>query len=209
MIPPDWQGKPIVALVLTYAGPVEEGEEVLRPVRQLGSPIVDAVVPKPYVEHQKAFDAALPHGRHYYWKSHRLPPLSDEMIEIIVEHAGKITSPLSTFGLFCFGGAVARVPSDATAFPNRDAAHDINIVASWMPDDPEPARHKAWVRGFFDALTPYSRGVYVNFTSDDAADRVRSAAYGPEKWARLVALKRKYDPTNFFRLNANIAPDSD
>jgi FAD/FMN-containing dehydrogenase len=209
VVPPEWHGKPIVALVLTYAGPVKEGEEVLRPVRELGSPIVDAVVPKPYVEHQKAFDAALPHGRHYYWKSHRLPPLSDEMIEIIVEHAGKITSPLSTVGLFCFGGAVARVPSDATAFPNRDAAHDINIVASWMPDDPEPARHKAWVRGFFDALTPYSRGVYVNFTSDDAADRVRSAAYGPEKWARLVALKRKYDPTNFFRLNANIAPDSD
>jgi FAD/FMN-containing dehydrogenase len=209
VVPPEWHGKPIVALVLTYAGPVKEGEEVLRPVRELGSPIIDAVVPKPYVEHQKAFDAALPHGRHYYWKSHRLPPLSDEMIEIIVEHAGKITSPLSTVGLFCFGGAVARVPSDATAFPNRDAAHDINIVASWMPDDPEPARHKAWVRGFFDALTPYSRGVYVNFTSDDAADRVRSAAYGPEKWARLVALKRKYDPTNFFRLNANIAPDSD
>ncbi|HEX5940001.1 MAG TPA: BBE domain-containing protein, partial [Dehalococcoidia bacterium] len=189
--------------------PVEEGERVLRPVREFSSPVLDAVAPKPYTEHQKMFDAAFPHGRHYYWKSHRLPPLSDEMIEIVVEHAGAISSPLSTIGLFCFGGAVARVPKEATAFPNRDAAHDINIVGSWLPDDPDPGRHKEWVRGLFDALTPYSRGVYVNFTSDDSADRVRSAAYGPEKWARLVALKRKYDPGNFFRLNANIAPNSD
>ena len=208
-IPTELHGKPIVALVLTYAGPVDEGEKVLRPLREFNSPVLDAVVPKPYVEHQKAFDAALPHGRHYYWKSHRLPPLDDEMIEIVAEHAGAITSPLSTIGLFCFGGAVARVPDDATAYPHRDAAHDVNIVASWMPDDPDPARHKAWVRGFFDALAPYSRGVYVNFTSDDTPERVRSAAYGPEKWSRLVELKRKYDQGNFFRVNANIPPDSD
>ena len=208
-IPTELHGKPIVALVLTYAGPVDEGEKVLRPLREFNSPVLDAVVPKPYVEHQKAFDAALPHGRHYYWKSHRLPPLDDEMIEIVAEHAGAITSPLSTIGLFCFGGAVARVPDDATAYPHRDAAHDVNIVASWMPDDPDPARHKAWVRGLFDALAPYSQGVYVNFTSDDTPERVRSAAYGPEKWARLVELKRKYDPGNFFRVNANIPPDSD
>ncbi|HET9201189.1 MAG TPA: FAD-binding oxidoreductase [Dehalococcoidia bacterium] len=209
VVPAEMHGKPIVALVLTYAGPVDEGEKVLRPVRELSSPIIDGLVPKPYVEHQKSFDAAFPHGRHYYWKSHRLASLDEEMIEVLVEHSGTVTSPLSAVGLFCFGAAVARVPSEATAFPNRDAAHDINIVGSWLPDDPEPARHKEWVRGFFDALTPYSRGVYVNFTSDDAADRVRSAAYGPEKWARLVALKRQYDPNNFFRLNANIAPDGD
>ncbi|MGH3667966.1 MAG: FAD-binding oxidoreductase, partial [Acidimicrobiia bacterium] len=209
VVPSELHGKPIAVAVLTYAGAVEDGEKILAPIRRFNSPVLDAVVPKPYTEHQKAFDAALPHGRHYYWKSHRLPPLTDEMIEIVVEHVGKVTSPLSTVGLFCFGGAVARVPDEATAFPNRDAAHDINIVASWLPDDPEPARHKAWVRGFFEDLTPYSRGVYVNFTSDDSADRVRSAAYGAEKWARLVALKRKYDPGNFFRLNANIAPNSD
>jgi FAD/FMN-containing dehydrogenase len=124
----------------------------------------------------------------------------------MTDHAGRITSPLSTVGLFSFGGAVARVPDDATAFPNRDAAHDINIVASWLPDDPDAERHIAWVRGLFDALEPHSRGVYVNFTSDDSADRVRAAAYGPAKWERLVALKRKYDPTNFFRMNANIPP---
>ncbi|MGH2610676.1 MAG: BBE domain-containing protein, partial [Tepidiformaceae bacterium] len=120
---------------------------------------------------------------------------------------GRITSPLSTVGLFCFGGAMGRVPDETTAFPNRDAAHDINIVASWMPDDPEPGRHIEWVRRFFGALEPHSRGVYVNFTSDDTLDRVRSGAYGAQKWERLVALKQKYDPANFFRMNANIPPN--
>jgi FAD/FMN-containing dehydrogenase len=209
IIPPALQGQPIVVAVLTYAGAVEDGERVLRPVRTFGTPVLDAVAPKPYALHQKMFDAAFPHGRHYYWKSHRLPPLNDAMIEIIAEHAAEITSPLSTVGLFCFGGAVGRVPDAATAFPNRDAAHDINIVAAWLPDEREPARHTAWVRRFFTALEPHSRGVYVNFTSDDSIDRVRAAAYGPEKWRRLVALKRKYDPTNLFRLNANIPPAAD
>jgi FAD/FMN-containing dehydrogenase len=206
VIPVELQGTPIVATVLTYAGPVEKGEAALRPIREFNSPALDAVIPKPYTAHQKALDAALPHGRHYYWKSHRLPPLNDDMISIIAEHAGTISSPLSAIGLFCFGGAVARVPADATAFGHRDAAHDINIVGSWLDDDPEPDRHRAWVRGFFDALQPYSRGVYVNFTSDDSLDRVKADAYGAEKWARLVTLKNKYDPTNSFRQNANIPP---
>ena len=206
-IPEEMHGKPIVAAVLNYAGSVEDGERVFKPVREFNSPSLDGVVPKPYVAHQKMFDAALPFGRHYYWKSHRLPPMSDDIIGIMAEHAGKITSPFSTLGLFCFGGAVARVPADATAFGHRDAAHDLNIVGAWLPDDPEPERHIAWVRGFFDALEPHSRGVYVNFTSDDTQERVRAAAYGPEKWKRLVALKQKYDPKNFFRLNANIPPD--
>jgi hypothetical protein len=205
-IPAELQGTPIIATVLTYAGPVEKGEAALRPIREFNSPALDAVVPKPYAAHQKALDLALPHGRHYYWKSHRLPPLTDDMIGVITEHAGKITSPISAIGLFCFGGAVGRVPVDASAFGHRDAAHDINIVASWLDGDPEEDRHRAWVRRFFDALQPYSRGVYVNFTSDDSLDRLQSDAYGAAKWARLVALKNKYDPTNFFRLNANIPP---
>jgi FAD/FMN-containing dehydrogenase len=207
-IPEEMHGKPIVAAVLNYAGPIEDGERVFKPVREFNSPSLDAVVRKPYTVHQKMFDAALPHGRNYYWKSHRLPPMSDDIINIMVEYAGKITSPFSTLGLFCFGGAMARVPADATAFGHRDAAHDLNIVAAWLADDPERARHVAWVRDFFDALEPHSRGVYVNFMSDDSGDRIRAAAYGPEKWRRLVELKRKYDPKNFFRFNANIPPDS-
>ena len=113
---------------------------------------------------------------------------------------------MSSVPIFCFGGAMARVPEDATAFPHRDAAHDINIVASWLPDQAgESDRHRAWVRGFFDALAPHSRGVYVNFTSDDAQSRVREA-YSPTQWDRLRATKTVWDPTNFFDRNANIPP---
>ena len=190
--------------MLTYAGPIEEGEKALRPLRELGTPAFDAVVPKPYVAHQKMFDPAVPHGNHYYWKSHRLGPLTAEIIEISDRTSTRSPHPCRRSAIFSFGGAMARVPEDATAFPHRDASHDINIVASWLPDD-DPDRHIAWVRGFFDELEPHSRGVYVNFTSDDAAERVH-AAYSDEQWARLTKLKTQYDPTNFFRLNANIPP---
>jgi FAD/FMN-containing dehydrogenase len=206
IVPEELHGRPIVALVLTYAGPIDDGRRILEQVlRGLPAPAVDGVVPKPYVEHQKMFDAALPHGRHYYWKSHKLGPLTDDIISTVVDQAEQITSPLSSIALFTQGGAVARVPADATAFANRDATHDINIVGSWLPDDAEADRHIAWVRGMFDALQPFSKGVYVNFTSDDASDRVQTA-YTAQQWQRLVALKAKYDPTNFFRLNANIPP---
>lgn len=205
-VPEDLQGKPIVALVLTYAGPAEEGEKAFAPVAQLGTPAINSVMPKPYVVHQKAFDPGVLHGRHYYWKSHRTGPLTDDLISVLHEHAAQITSGLSTIGIFSFGGAVARVDEDATAFPHRSAAHDINIVGAWLPENAADAdRHKAWVRGTFDALEPYSKGVYVNFTSDDHNDRAR-AAYSDAQWAKLTALKSKYDPTNFFRLNANIPP---
>lgn len=206
IFPEEVRGTPIVAVVATYAGPVEEGMEVLRPLRELGTPLVDAIAPKPYAMHQMSLDPAFPHGRHYYWKSHKLGPLTDDVIAVICEHLGRITSPMSTIGIFSFGGAVGRVPADATAFANRDASHDINIVGAWPPEQADEAdRHRAWVRGFFDALAPHSRGVYVNFTSDDAAERVR-AAYSPEAWTRLTSLKAKYDPTNFFDRNANIPP---
>jgi len=206
VVPESLWGKPIVALTATYAGPIDEGRDALAPIRQLPIPAYDTVQPKPYATHQKMFDALYPHGRHYYWKSHKLGPLTDEIIDVMVGQAAQVTSPLSAVTVFSFGGAVARVPEEATAFPYRDASHDINIVASWLPEEAGDAdRHVEWVRGFFRALEPYSRGVYVNFTSDDANDRVRDA-YGDRQWARLTALKAKYDPTNFFRMNANIQP---
>ncbi|MGH9191364.1 MAG: BBE domain-containing protein [Acidimicrobiales bacterium] len=161
-------------------------------------------MPKPYVTHQKMFDAAYPHGRHYYWKAHKLGPLTDEIIDAVVDHATRITSPLSAVPIFCLGGAVARVAEESSAFPYRDPSHDLNIVASWLPDEAGDAdRHIDWVRALFHAVEPYSRGVYVNFTSDDAKERVRQA-YNDHQWVRLTALKAKYDPTNFFRMNANI-----
>ena len=207
-IPAELHGRPIVALVATYAGSVEDGQEAFRPLAAIAPPAANTVAPKPYALHQKAFDAAVPPGRRYYWKSHKLGPLTDEVIDTVIDHCSRITSPLSSVPIFSFGGAVARVREDATAFPYRDAAHDINIVSSWLPEQAADAdRHIDWVRTTFAALEPHSRGVYVNFTSDDAADRVR-LAYSPQQWNRLTALKATYDPTNFFRRNANIPPNA-
>jgi FAD/FMN-containing dehydrogenase len=110
--------------------------------------------------------------------------------------------------IFTLGGAVARVPDDATAVANRQATHDINITAAWLPDDPDSDRHIEWVRDFFGALEPHSRGVYVNFTSDDTAGRISTAAYTSVQWERLVAVKTTLDPANVFHHNANIPPRS-
>jgi FAD/FMN-containing dehydrogenase len=206
-LPASLHGRPIVALVVCYAGPIEEGLAVLQRVRAFKSSVLDAVDAKPYLSHQGMFDAAFPHGRHYYWKSWKLPPLTDAAIDVIVEQGSTITSPLSAIPLFTLGGAVSRIDDDATAFTGRTAAHDINIVASWLPDDPEPERHKAWVRTTWEALRPFSEGVYVNFLSDEPSAHVR-VAYGEDTYERLVALKSKHDPTNVFRLNQNIAPPS-
>ena len=142
--PEELHGQPIVAVIVCYAGPVDEGQDVLRPLREFKAPALDTVGPKPYVAHQAMFDAAYPHGRHYYWKAWKLPPLTDAIIDVMVEQASSITSPLSAIPIFTLGGAVGRVDDDATAFTGRSAAHDINFVASWLPDDPEPERHKAW-----------------------------------------------------------------
>jgi FAD binding domain/Berberine and berberine like len=206
-IPEELHGKPIVALIVCYAGPVEKGREVLRPLRAFKPPALDTVGPKQYVAHQAMFDAAYPHGRHYYWKAWKLPPLTDAAIDVLVEHASALSSPLSAIPIFTLGGAVGRVDDDATAFTGRRAAHDINVVASWLPDNPEPDRHKAWARSTWEALRPFSQGVYVNFLSDEAQSHIK-VAYGDRKYTRLAELKSKYDPANFFRFNQNITPTS-
>jgi FAD/FMN-containing dehydrogenase len=205
VVPAHLHGRPIGALIVCYAGPIDEGVEVLRPLREFKAPVLDGIGPEPYMRHQAMFDPAYPHGRHYYWKSWRLPPLSDGAIDVIIEQAATITSPLSAIPIFTLGGVVARVDDDATAFTGRSAAHDINFVASWLPDDPEPERHKGWARTAWEAMRPYAQGVYVNFMSDEPAPHVQ-IAYGDRKYARLVALKSKYDPSNVFRFNQNIAP---
>lgn len=204
-IPEELHGQPVIAVLLCYAGDIEEGEKAFLPIRQFRKPIVDSVVPKPYVAHQQLLDPSALHGWHYYWKSQKLPRLSDEIINIVVEHCSNITSKLSTVPIFTLGGVVPRVDATATAYPGRSAMHDINIAAGWLPDDPDPDRHIAWVRNFWSALEPHSAGIYVNFMSDETQDKVASA-YGAETYARLVTLKNKYDPSNFFRLNQNIKP---
>jgi len=205
VVPPALHGKPVVAIVVCYAGAIEGGEREFKELRRFATPALDAIAPKPYLAHQAMFDAAFPHGRGYYWKSCSLPPLSNEMIDVLIRQAQKITSRFSAMAIFTQGGAVARVPEDATAFPNRHAQHNLNIVGAWEINDPDPERHIAWVRQTWEAMQPFSSGAYVNFMSDEPAERLRTV-YGAAKYDRLVALKRRYDPDNVFRHNQNILP---
>ncbi len=158
----------------------------------------------PYVALQSMLDGGAPHGRLYYWKSHRIPVLSDPVIDAIVERVESITSPFSQIGGWAVGGAVSRVDPTATAVGEREVGFEINIAAAWSPSDPDGRRHVAWVREGWDALRPHSVGVYANFLSDEGAEGVEFA-YG-ERLQRLTDLKDRYDPDNVFRLNANIPP---
>ena len=205
-LPEEVHGKPIVMVGACYAGGAEDGIEVVRPLKEFGTPIVDLLEPKPYTALQSMFDPAVPHGWHYYWKSVELPPLTDRAIDTLVEHASAQTSPKSYCIVFQLGGALARVGEDETAFSQRDVGHNVNINAVWSEDDPAGERHVAWAREFFSALQPEAGGhVYLNFLGDEGPDRVRQA-YGERQYERLAELKRTYDPTNFFRLNQNIEP---
>jgi FAD/FMN-containing dehydrogenase len=205
-LPEEVHGRQIVMVGACYAGSPDEGAEVVRPLKRFGRPIVDLLEPKPYRALQSMFDSMVPHGWHRYWKSVELPPLTDMAIDTLVEHAHAVASPKSYCIVFQLGGALARVGEDETAFSQRDAAHNVNINAVWTEDDPDGERHVAWARDFFDAMQPHSGGrVYLNFLGEEGGTRVRQA-YGARTYERLVELKRAYDPTNFFRLNQNIAP---
>jgi FAD/FMN-containing dehydrogenase len=201
---PEHYLKPVVGLVVAWAGDPAAGERAIAPLRALGNPLADVVRPVPYVALQSMLDGSAPHGIHYYWKAHRLRGLPDDAIDALVAGAEGITSPLSQTGIWAVGGAVSRVPRDATAVDGRDVGFEVNTVAAWPPSNPGAARHVAWVREAWEALRPHSAGVYANFLSDEGAAGLEPA-YGA-RLARLTALKDRWDPTNFFRLNANIPP---
>jgi FAD/FMN-containing dehydrogenase len=202
--------RPAVAVASCYAGPVDDGERAVRSLRRFGRPLVDLVGPTRYIDHQRGLDDTVPHGWHYYWKGANLAALSDEVIDTVAEHSYRATSPLSYTAVFHAGGAVARVPREATAYSGRDAAHPMVIDAVWLPeqDDALRATETSWARSFFDALHPHRAGVYVNFLdADDVRDRVHEA-YGDDTYRRLAEVKATYDPGNVFRNNKNIRPEA-
>jgi FAD/FMN-containing dehydrogenase len=203
MTAPD--GVQILGLVVNYLGSVEDGERAIRPLREFGPPVVDQVGPMPYVAQQSMLDEAFPSGLPVYWRSHFLSGLGDDVIDGIVGQFGQVTSPLSAILVEQMGGAVARVPDDATAFAHRGAPYNLALISRWT--DPDAERHIGWIRGATDALQQFSSGgVYVNYLGiGEGQDRVRSA-YGDAKYARLVDIKNRYDPTNLFRLNQNVSP---
>ena len=197
-------GQRVVGVDICYCGDFPAGERVIAPLRAFRKPMIDTVRPTPYVELQRQDDETLRHGRGYYIKSGFLDrldaPLMDEAI------ARFESSPLSELD-FIFvhhGGAVARLPNDATAFSHRAARHTIIIEARW--DNPaEAEKNMEWARGIWPSFEPYTDGFYVNELSYDESERRIRATYG-SSYDRLVALKNRYDPTNLFRLNANVKP---
>ncbi|ACZ39993.1 FAD-binding oxidoreductase [Sphaerobacter thermophilus] len=201
---PEHYGQPVIGLVPVWAGDIAEGERVIAPLRRIGTPLADVVRPVPYLFVQSMFDGGAPHGMHYYWKAHRIPTFSDPVIDVLVERIARIPTPFSQIGGWAVGGAVSRIDPAATAVGERDPGFEINVVAAWQPSDPNGAQHTAWVREGWEALRPHSAGVYANFLSDEGAAGIANA-YG-QRLQRLTALKDRYDPTNFFRLNANIPP---
>ncbi len=204
VVPAELVGRPVIAVVACYAGNVDEGEEVLRPMRGFGSPVLDLFAPKPYVVHQQVFDPSFRHGCWYYVRSCDVAALTDEVIDVVAEHGRQITSPLSSIALWQMGGAVARVPDDATAFSGRSAGFTFNINGNTATADGFDDQRQ-WARRYWTALAPFHTGVYVNFLMEEGGTRVRQA-YGDAKYRRLSALKQEYDPSNSFRLNQNIPP---
>jgi FAD/FMN-containing dehydrogenase len=198
-------GHPVVGFLLCYNGPLEEGERVIKPLREFGSPVADLVAPLPYLAMQGLGESMYPQGRRNYWKSNFIKEFSDDAIETMVAQAADVPSPFSGMALEQMGGAIKRVGADETAFGDRSADYSVIITTAW--EDPATSDENIqWARDFAAAMEPFTKeGAYINYLDTGDDGRVR-AAYGDAKYERLVALKNKYDPTNFFRLNQNIPP---
>jgi FAD/FMN-containing dehydrogenase len=206
-LPEEVHGKPALVLAFAYLGDPEEGEALITErYAEWGEPYGKQIGVMPYTDWQQGFDALNAEGQRNYWKSHNLAELSDPAIDAAVTAIGHLPSPHAEVFIGHLGGAVSRIPNDATAYAHRDAQFVLNIHGRWT-DPSEDEAGIAWVRGLFDALAPHAQGgVYVNFLSDEGADRVQDA-YPPAVWSRLVEVKRRYDPENVFRLNQNIPPE--
>jgi hypothetical protein len=203
-------GSPIAAIIACYNGPIAEGQRVVQPLKEFGPPIMDQLGPMPYIEVQRMLDELFQPGFQHYWKSSFLQDLSAEAFDTMVHYHANRPSPLCHVVIEELGGMVSRIDSDETAFAHRDKRYSLLIVGM-SPNPAEAGIIRQWTREFWEAMQPFSSaGVYVNYLgqeADEGADRVK-AAYGSEKYERLVVLKNNYDPTNLFRLNQNILPNA-
>lgn len=206
-IPKELVGTPMIALALCYAGPAKDGEQAVKPLRTFTPPTIDLIGLHPYLGLQTMFDATAPKGIHAYWKTENLNDLSDDAIDILVEHSAKMRSlsPFAAVHLHHWGGAINRLNKDATAFSHRNARYVLNIIGLWTENE-NADKHVGWTRNFSHSMQPFSTGkAYLNFLGNEGETRVK-AAYDETKYNRLVILKNKFDPTNLFQLNQNIKP---
>ncbi|MGB3149677.1 MAG: BBE domain-containing protein, partial [Maribacter sp.] len=209
-IPSDHQGAPLVAVAVCHCGSTAEAERALGPLRAFGRPVADVIGPLPYVALQSLFDHSAPQGMRTYWKTAYVDDLDEHGIDELVEQAEILPRlfPLSAVHLHHLEGAVRTEPQGGAAFGHRSHRFVLNLIAMWS-DPVLDADHIGWARGAWEAMRRHTTGApYLNFLGDEGRDRVRDA-YGPEAYARLVQVKRRYDPDNVFRLNQNIDPDED
>lgn len=199
-------GSPLVGVIPCYCGNLADGERILQPLRQFGSPIVDGIQAMPFPAMQSLLGPSFPDGNQNYWKSTLQRELSDDAISAIVEHASRLSSPLSLIVLEYYGGAAGRVLSEATAFPHRNLPWDILFIAQWT-DPAQTDIHRDWARSGEEVLRPFSANAHLLSALDVEAEDVINTAFGANL-PRLAAIKKKYDPTNFFRVNHNIKPRS-
>jgi FAD/FMN-containing dehydrogenase len=200
------EGVPLVSVVCVFAGDPTVGEQVLEPLRRFGPPAADLLGPTSYAEVQQLFDAAVPIGDRYYWKSNFANDLAPGLIDALTQGANAMPSPQSMIVLFELKGAIQRVPKTDMAFEHRDANFEMSIIAHWT-SPADDAANVRWAREVWTSAQPFvTPAVYANhMTGDETEDRI-VAAYGPEKLSRLRALKAEYDPGNVFCSNQNIAP---
>jgi len=197
-------GSPLVGVIPCYCGNIAEGERVLQPLRKFGSPILDGIQAMPFPVMQSLLAPSFPDGNQNYWKSTLQRELSNDAISAIVEHANGLQSPLSFVVLEYYGGAAGRVSSTATAFPHRHLPWDILFLAQWT-DPAQTKMHRDWARSGEDVLRPFSENAHLLSALDVEGEDVIKTAFGGNL-PRLAATKKKYDPTNFFRVNHNINP---
>ena len=206
--PPPLRGKAVVGLGGVYAGPLDEGEKVLRPLREYGPPIADTFNRMPYNEAQRMADFLWPSGLYGYWKSSYLTALSDAAIDVLADSFALVPSPRTVIVIEHNGDSVwDSVPDSATAFGHRAWPYNFVVTSAWSEaKDAEP--NIEWTRDLFKAMAPFAaQGAYVNYLGGDEGAEGLKAAYGA-KLERLAALKAKFDATNMFRMNQNIAPAS-
>jgi hypothetical protein len=197
-------GHPAVAIALGCCAPMDEAEKLVAPVRRFGPPLVDLIRPMSYLELITMIDASAPDGWNYYEKASAVTDLTDGAIEVFATFGMAPSSPLTQVLVQHVHGAATRVGVSETAvYGLRQEHYETSIISAWTDGPAEP--HIRWARDYAKALEPFATpAVYVNAMADEGAERVR-AVYGPN-YPRLVELKRKYDPTNFLRMNQNIAP---
>ena len=197
-------GSPLVGLICCYCGDLANGGRVLRPLRKFGSPILDGIQPMPFPAMQSLLSASFPDGNQNYWKSTLQRELPDDAISAIVDHANRLQSPLSVVVLEYYGGAAGRVSSEATAYPHRNLPWDVLFLAQWT-DPAQSDLHRDWARSGEEMLRPYSQNAHLLSALDVESEAVLKTAFGPNL-KRLAEIKKKYDPTNFFRVNVNVSP---